>query len=208
MTGRAEVDGLVLAGGRGSRMGGVDKGLQPLLGRALVEHVIARLAPQVGRIVISANRHLDEYARFGLPVVSDAAGADAFAGPLAGMAAGLAQGGSDWLIAVPCDCPRLPLDLVERLLQAALAQGAEAAVPLSPAADGSLRIEPAFCLMRHAVGPALQRYLARGGRKIQDWLAELHTARVPFTQAGDAQAFMNANTLHELQQIAALEPRP
>ena len=190
-----KVDGLVLAGGRGSRMGGVDKGLQSLHDRPLVAHAIERLRPQVSRLMISANRHLPEYRRFGLPVLSDA-DAGAFSGPLAGIAAGLAQCEGEWLMTIPCDCPLLPADLVARLLQAV--QDCEAAVP--SLAD---QIEPAFCLLRRTLLPSLQHYLAGGGRKVQDWLAALQLARVPFD---DARAFVNANTLSELQMLEDARP--
>jgi len=204
MTQAADITGLVLAGGRGSRMGGVDKGLQMLSGRPLVSHVMARLQPQVGQLLINANRSLERYRAFGLPLISDAAvdNVEPFAGPLAGMLAGLlAPSRSAWLITVPCDCPRLPQDLVERLLQAAVAQRTVAAVPLSCDANGSLQIEATFCLLRRELAPALQGFLAAGGRKVQDWLATLALAQVPFTQAGETQAFANINTLAELRAL-------
>jgi len=208
MTSRStDITGLVLAGGRGSRMGGVDKGLQNLNGRPLVAHVIARLQPQVSQLLINANRSLERYRDFGLPLVSDLAteGVEAYAGPLAGMAAGLAHSSAPWLMAVPCDCPRLPLDLVARLLKAALDQDAEVAVPLSLDADGAQRVEPAFCLMRREVEPALRQFLAAGDRKIQGWLATLKLTQVPFTRSEDALAFKNANTPAELQALETLE---
>ncbi|PTT75762.1 molybdenum cofactor guanylyltransferase MobA, partial [Pelomonas sp. HMWF004] len=119
----AAIHGLVLAGGRGARMGGLDKGLQLLAGQPLVAHVLARLAPQAAPLLISANRHLDTYAAFGHPVLPDPPGLN-FAGPLAGMLAGLNTLPADaWLLTAPCDCPHLPADLAARLLAAAQPHG-------------------------------------------------------------------------------------
>ena len=111
------VTGLILAGGRGSRMGGTDKGLQPLRGMPMAMHVLWRLAPQVIDVVINANRNLGAYEGFGRTVVPDAS-AD-FQGPLAGMLAGLPYCETEWMMVVPCDTPHLPTDLVARLLEAA-----------------------------------------------------------------------------------------
>src|SRR5436305_15205563 len=107
-----EVTGLVLAGGQGSRMGGIDKGLQPFRGRPMVAHVVERFAPQVGEILINANRNLEEYARFGHRVIADEIAG--FAGPLAGFERGLAHARCALLVTAPCDSPFLPLDLVAR----------------------------------------------------------------------------------------------
>lgn len=184
--------GLILAGGRGSRMGGVDKGLQPLAGRPLLAHVLERLTPQVDVLLINANRHLDRYAGFGPPVVSDADAS--FAGPLAGLLAGLAQAQTDWLLSVPCDAPLLPLDLAERLAAA----DADIAVPIT--ADG--QIQPVFCLLRCTLRNSLADYLASGGRKFESWLrAQAGHRLVPFDRPGDLAAFFNANSLAELQRL-------
>ena len=111
----SSVTGLILAGGKGSRMGGVDKGLQAFRGKRLVDHVYERLAPQVGGVIINANQNHDEYRSFGVRVVSDAIGG--FAGPLAGLHAGLSISKRPFLASVPCDSPFLPTDLIERLYQ-------------------------------------------------------------------------------------------
>lgn len=184
-----DITGIVLAGGRGRRMGGADKGLLPLKGRPLVAHVAERLAPQVGSLLINANRNRDDYARLGWPVIEDLLPGQA--GPLAGLQAGLAACATPWLAAVPCDAPRLPADLVPRLA-AALAQrpGALAAAPF---ADG--RLQSAFLLCRRECLPPLAGFLAAGGRKLEDWLRSVAVVEVPFA---DGAAFANLNTPEEL----------
>ena len=198
---REQITGLVLAGGRGIRMGGVDKGLVPLQGRPLVAHALARLAPQVGPLLISANRHLDEYRRFGLPVLTDAQ--DDFPGPLAGLLAGLRACRTPWLLCVPCDAPRLPADLGMRLA-AGLGDGrGDRALALPRSADG--RLQPACCLLRATLADSLAAYLAGGGRQMQQWLLDRPHVIVPFERADDGPAFFNANRREELLQ---LEPPP
>jgi molybdenum cofactor guanylyltransferase len=192
---RDAVTGLVLAGGRGSRMGGVDKGLQPLRGEPLVRHALGRLAPQVGPLMISANRHLDTYARFGVPVWPDEP--PDYAGPLAGFLAGLSHCETPWLVTVPVDTPRFPEDLVARL--AAVAQ--DIAVPVTTEA-GQPRRQPAFCLLRTALRDDLADFVRSGGRKIDDWLGRHATVDVPFD---DPAAFFNANTLDELGRLEGEE---
>jgi molybdopterin-guanine dinucleotide biosynthesis protein A len=199
-----KVDALVLAGGRGSRMGGVDKGLQPLGGRPLVAHVIERLQLQrqgerLGQIMINANRNLDAYRALGLPVWPDAM--NDFPGPLAGFLAGLQQTATPWLLTVPCDTPRFPLDLLERLARAAERSGADLALPLGRDETGHLRRQPVFCLLRRELADRLCAYLEGGGRKIDDWISSVPHVAVAFDAAGDEQAFYNANTLAELQAL-------
>jgi molybdopterin molybdotransferase len=181
--------GLILAGGRGTRMGNADKGLQPFRTSTLVAEVMARLAPQVAGVAISANRNLDAYRAFGVPVWPDAA-AD-FAGPLAGLAAGLRHATSPLLLTAPCDSPFLPADLAGRLLAGMLENDADVAVAVTP--DG--RRQPVFCLVKTGVLPVLEAYLAGGGRKMDGWYGTLTVADVPFT---DSDAFRNINTLDEL----------
>ncbi|MGJ7506564.1 molybdenum cofactor guanylyltransferase MobA [Variovorax sp. GT1P44] len=187
------VTGLVLAGGRGSRMGGVDKGLQTLEGKPLVAHALARLAPQVGALLINANRHLDRYAEFGVPTWPDA-DAD-FAGPLAGFLAGLAHCQTDWLVTVPCDTPRFPLDLVARL---GAGRGSGRIAVAVTEEDGRRQRQPVFCLMHRSLHEDLADFLAGGGRKIDRWLDQVGCADVYFEEAG---AFFNANTIDELRQL-------
>lgn len=200
-----DITGLVLAGGRGSRMGGVDKGLQAFRGVPLAQHALQRLAPQVGAVAVNANRHLPDYAAFGAPVWPD--GLADYAGPLAGFLSGLAQCATPWLLTVPCDTPLFPADLALRLAQAATATGADIAIAAGPEADEAagpplLRPQPVFCLLRTALHGSLAQFTAAGGRKIDRWTAQHACTVVPFDQPGDdPRAFFNANTLAELQAL-------
>ncbi|HXZ49319.1 MAG TPA: molybdenum cofactor guanylyltransferase MobA [Usitatibacter sp.] len=189
-----EVTGVVLAGGQGSRMGSVDKGLQPFRGRPMVAHVIERLAPQVDEILVNANRNAAEYARFGHRVIADAI--PGFAGPLAGFERGLAHASGTLVATVPCDSPFLPADLVARLRAALERVRADLAV-----AKTGAQAHPVFCLMRRSVHASLAEFLAGGERKIDRWYASLAVAEVPFDDEPDA--FLNINTREEL---AHLEP--
>ena len=190
------VTGLILAGGLARRMDGRDKGLLPLAGRPLVAHVIERFAPQVGALLISANRNREEYAAFGHPVLADAV--PDFAGPLAGLHAGLLACRTPLLATVPCDAPRLPADLVERLhAELLLTQGAPAA-----AAFAGAHMQPTFMLCRREIIGELERYLAGGGRRIHTWLEGIGACAVTFP---DDSAFINLNTPSEL---AELEDQP
>ena len=190
-----EITGVVLAGGQGSRMGGVDKGLQAFRGRPMVAHVLERFAPQVDELLVNANRNVEAYAAFGHPVVSDEIAG--FAGPLAGFERGLAHARGDLVATVPCDSPFLPRDLVARLREALEAHGAELAV----ARTGD-QAHPVFCLMKRGVHRSLEEFLAGGQRKIDRWYAALAVVEVPFDDEPDA--FLNINTREELAQ---LEPR-
>ena len=192
-----DVTGIVLAGGQGRRMGGIDKGLVPLAGRAMVTHVIDRLAPQVGAIVVNANQNAAAYAAFGHPVVADAVGG--FAGPLAGLHAGMTAATTPYVVTVPCDSPFLPGDLVARLAAALAAAGAQLAV-----ARTFDQPHPVFALVRRDVLPHLATFLASGGRKIDLWYASLAIVEVPFDDC--AEAFRNINTRDELD--AAAPPNP
>ena len=191
----SQITGLVLAGGRGSRMGGVDKGLQSYLGVPLALHALLRLAPQVGGMMINANRNLAAYESMGVPVWPDAL-AD-HPGPLAGFLAGLESCPTPFLATVPCDSPRFPEDLVARLAARLEAEDAELAMAATHE-DGELRLQPVFCLMRATVLESLVVFTTSGRRKIDAWTATLQTATVVFDDAG---AFANANTLSELQQL-------
>lgn len=197
---RRDVTGVILAGGRGSRMGGRDKGLEPFHGRPLVEHALERLRPQVAALGINANRHLPHYQSLGVPVWSDSL--EGFAGPLAGFQVGLAHCATPWLVTVPCDSPLFPLDLVSRLAQRASAEGASIVMASAREEDGASRSQPVFCLMRRELATSLHDFLAGGGRKIDTWTA-LHGARQESfdTAADDPRAFFNANTLEQLRQL-------
>jgi len=187
-----DVTGLILAGGLARRMDGRAKGLLPLGGRPLIAHVLERLAPQVGSMVINANRDSESYTAFGCPVVADVI--TGFAGPLAGLHAGLGACATPLLACVPCDTPQLPLDLVATL-HAALSAGTATVA----AASVGGRLQPAFMLCRREVRTDLECYLATGGRSIHAWLATLAALTVPFD---DASAFVNINTPEELARIA------
>lgn len=190
-----QITGLILAGGRGSRMGGVDKGLQTHQGVPLAMNALLRLSPQVGRVMINANRNLDAYEAMGVPVWPDAL--PDFAGPLAGFLAGLAHCETPYLVTVPCDSPLFPGDLVERLASALVEHDAEIAVAATPE-DGVLRAQPVFCLLKSSLMESLVRFTQEGQRKIDRWTAQHRCVEVAFD---DARAFVNANTLTELQQL-------
>jgi molybdopterin-guanine dinucleotide biosynthesis protein A len=184
--------GLILAGGQGRRMGGVDKGLQLLHGRPMVEWVLERLEPQVTAVVINANQHQADYARYGRRVVADEIGG--FAGPLAGLHAGLKANVHPFLVTVPCDSPFLPRDLVSRLHAALVAQHADLAV-----AKTGDQPHPVFALVRAALSTHLAGFLEAGGRKIDGWYAALQVVEVPFDD--QAEAFSNINTRDELAEL-------
>jgi molybdopterin-guanine dinucleotide biosynthesis protein A len=187
------ITGLVLAGGQGRRMGGIDKGLQELEGRPLAQWVLDRLSPQVGSVLISANRNLDRYAELGCPVLPDTL--DGYAGPLAGLQAGLAQAATPLLVTAPCDSPFLPADLVARLHDALVAQQAELAV-----ACAGGRTHRAFCLLRCELLPCLDAFLATGERRVGLWHASLNVTEVDFSD--EAAAFSNINTADELERLS------
>ena len=197
------ITAVILAGGRGSRMGGVDKGLQLFNGVPLAQYALKRLQPQVASVMLNANRNLLEYEAFGVPVWPDDDELGEFAGPLAGITAALQHCTTPYLLTVPCDAPLFPADLAARL-SAGLAQvQADFAVAASLEADGTLRAQSVFCLMRSSMLASLLRYTAAGGRKVSDWTAQYPVVQVAFNQPGDdANAFFNANTLADLQSLA------
>jgi molybdopterin-guanine dinucleotide biosynthesis protein A len=192
---QAQITGLILAGGRGIRMGSVDKGLQQFRGQPMVQHVVQRLAPQVGSLIINANQHLADYAQFGYPVWPDAT--PDFAGPLAGLQAGLTHCQTPYLVSAPCDSPMLPDDLVVRLFEGL--QKAKADIAVAVTAKDQQR-HPVFCLMRRSVLDSLTAFLARGERKMDFWLATQVAVEVAFD---DDAAFSNINTNEELQRLAS-----
>lgn len=201
MTTRHDLTGLVLAGGQGRRMGGVDKGLQPLHGKPLAQHVLERLRPQVGALLISANRNLDLYRAYGYPVVTDA-GPDSL-GPLAGLLAGMQAAGTSHLLCVPCDVPYLPETLADTLLAAAQAQHSTIAYATTVSAAGEVHRHPACALLACTLASDLQAYLADGGRRVSAWYARHNPAEARFP---DQHAFYNVNSLQELSLLAQ-EPR-
>ncbi|MBS1186032.1 MAG: mobA [Burkholderiaceae bacterium] len=196
MPDRQQITGLILAGGQGSRMGHLDKGLQLLAGEPLIAHVIRRLSPQVGPLLINANRNLETYRQFGSPVVSDEL--TGFEGPLAGLQAGLRHCSTPYLVTAPCDGPFLPEDLVAKLSDALAREQAD--VALAVTGEGEQRQpQPVYCLLKTALLPQLENYLHSGQRKIGGWYAPLKVAEVHF---GDETAFRNINTLDELRACA------
>lgn len=191
---KTAITGLILAGGQGSRLQGSDKGFVEIGGRTLISLVVERFAPQVGAVLISANRNLDRYARLGYPILSDATGD--YPGPLAGIAQGLSRADTPYLAVAPCDSPFLPLDLVARLSAALAAAGAGIAVVR---ADG--RLQPVFALIATVLSGSLQRYLDAGERKIDLWYAQHQMVVVDFPNA--VGAFDNVNTEDERRQAEA-----
>lgn len=189
----ADITGLVLAGGLARRMGGVDKGLMPWRGAPMAAHALKRLAPQVGALLINANRHLDTYQTLGVPVVSDTV--PGFPGPLAGLLAGLRAARTPYLACVPCDSPLLPDDLVARLAIGLSQAHADAAIAAAPADDAPLRRHPVFALLRCTLANDLARYLNDGGHKVETWLSHHTVAQVRFE---DGRPFYNINTREEL----------
>lgn len=191
---KAAITGVILAGGLGRRMGGVDKGLQLLGGKALVRHVAERLAPQVGDLIINANRSQADYGALGYRLLADEI--TGFAGPLAGLHAALAASTTPLVLTVPCDSPYLPLDLAARLHTALLAAGANLAI-----ARAAGRVHPVFCLCRAALAPELEAFLRNGGRRVMDWCAEAACIEVDFDD--QPAAFSNFNTLADLAARSA-----
>ena len=180
--------GMILAGGKARRMGGQDKGLVAYQGRPLIAHVLERLSPQVEAVLINANRSHDQYAQFGHPVIADAE--DGFLGPLAGILAGLRAARTELLLCVPCDSPQISLDLAARLA-APLAQGT---TRISVASCGG-RLQPVFAVLHAGLSGALDDFLRRGGRKIDEFYGAQGFEEVSFENADE---FRNINTREEL----------
>jgi molybdenum cofactor guanylyltransferase len=193
-----QITGLVLAGGKGSRMGGVDKGLQLHSGTPLAQHALLRLRPQVAKVLLNANRNQATYDAFGAPVWPDALPDQP--GPLAGFLTGLAHCETDYLVTVPCDTPHFPEDLVARLAQAMADNDADIAMAATNSANG-VQVQPVFCLMKASLKDSLAQFTASGQRKIDKWTATHRCIEVLFD---DELAFFNANTAEELKQ---LQPR-
>ena len=187
---KEKITGILLAGGQGRRMGGVDKGLQLLRGKPMAQHVIERFAPQVDELLINANQNIEQYQGLGYRVIPDAIGG--FVGPLAGLHRGLSEAAHPLVVTAPCDSPFLPLDLVAKLRAALEEQNAELAV----ARTGD-QPHPVFCLCRKSVLGSLTAFLEGGGRKIDWWYAQLKVADVDFV---DEAAFRNINTREELAE--------
>jgi len=200
MINRNEISGLILAGGRGTRMGGIDKGLQPHLGVPLAQHALNRLKPQVAALMLNANRNLPAYRDMGVPVWQDEM--PDFPGPLAGMLAGLEHCRTPYLVTVPCDTPNFPDDLVARLAEGLASNDADMATAYTREAK-EMRAQPVFCLMKVSLCENLRAFIASGERKTGLFAARNNGAKVMFD---DAAAFANANTLGELAELQ-INPR-
>ena len=191
------ITGLILAGGRAQRMGGIDKGLIPFHGKPLIESAISRLKPQVSTILINANRSITKYSHYGYPVLMDET--PDFSGPLAGFSVGLKHCKTPYLLTSPCDSPLLPTDLAEKMAHQLEDDDLELVFASSKEDDGKTWSQPVFCLMKSDLQDSLNAFLSKGDLKIDRWFKELRSATVVFE---NAQAFANVNTPEEL---AALE---
>jgi len=192
---RDQITGLVLAGGQGSRLGGKDKGLVELHGRPMIEHVLTVLSPQVGRVLVNANRNIESYAGYGYEVIRDVH--PGYQGPLAGMASGLRSATSEYLLCVPCDSPLLLPDLADRLHKACTESSSDIAIP-----DDGNRSHPVFALIRCALRDSLEDFLAGGDRKILRWMSRHQMITVDFSDA--ARSFSNINTEDELDSATLI----
>jgi molybdopterin-guanine dinucleotide biosynthesis protein A len=196
-----QITGLILAGGRAQRMGGMDKGLIPFHGKPLIESTITRIKPQVSSILINANRNITKYAAYGYPVILDET--PDFSGPLAGFLAGLKASKTPYLLTTPCDSPLLPTDLTLRLANELEAGKFDLVYASSKEANGKVWKQPVFCLMHTRLQDSLATFLEKGNLKIDRWFDELKSSTVVFE---DAQAFININTPEELKTLEALSP--
>jgi len=187
------VSAIILAGGRGTRMNGADKGLVQLQQIPLVQHVIERLKPQVDEILLNANREIVQYANFNLPILQD--DYPNFIGPLAGFILGLQHGKHNYLLTTPCDSPLIPADLVSRLMQSLIKENADIAV-----AKSGGHVHPVFCLMKKSVLASLTDFIAQGNHKVSLWQKNLAYTEVLFDDCDDA--FVNVNTIEELEVLA------
>jgi molybdenum cofactor guanylyltransferase len=198
---RHDITGVVLAGGQGQRMGGADKGWVLFQEEPLVVHALRRLEPQVGTLIINANRELTRYRGLGHRVVTDesANGTIPYAGPLAGVLAAMRACATPWMVTVPCDSPKLPDDLVARMVEAIMQANIEPALATAatPSA-GDHQTHPVFSLMHHSLEISLAAYLDGGGRSMHQWLKQAAALQVSFE---DTTAFANLNTMQELEEL-------
>lgn len=193
----SQITGLILAGGRGTRMGTIDKGLQQFRDAPMALHVLMRLAPQVGYVMINANQNIAPYEGFGVPVWQDEI--QGFAGPLAGLHTGMIHCETDYLVTAPCDSPFLSKDLVARLAAGLEEKDADLAVAVT-GNDETRQPHPVFCMVKASLLPHLTLYLQEGGRKFDKWYSSLNVAEVHFD---DEDAFRNINTLDDLKKYEA-----
>lgn len=189
-----DITGIILAGGRAQRMGGIDKGLVELQGKPMIAYVLKRLTPQVGRIIINANRNLDDYRYWADSIVKDSIGE--YDGPLAGMASGLEATSTKYALTCPCDSPLLAGDLAKRMYSQSIAEQAEIAV----ASDGS-RLHPVFLLIQQSLLPSILAFLRAGERKIDKWFEQHTTTIVDFSDK--PETFLNVNTIEDKEKLAS-----
>ena len=188
------VSGLILAGGKATRMEGANKALIPFLSRPMISHVIERLLPQVDDIIINANQEAEAFSSFHLAVLSDEV--TGYAGPLAGLHTGLKASQNEWVLCVPCDSPLLPKNIAESLMQAAIKENADIAIPKT-----NVQNHPVFCLCKKSLAADLANYLHHGGRKVTEWQQTQRCIEVHFD---DESAFSNINTFEDLAKLEAL----
>jgi molybdopterin-guanine dinucleotide biosynthesis protein A len=191
-----QITGLILAGGRAQRMGGIDKGLIPFHGKPLIESTISRLKSQVSTILINANRNITKYSHYGYPVFMDET--PDFSGPLAGFSVGLKHCKSPYLLTSPCDSPLLPIDLAQRMATELESKNLDLVCASSREEDGKVWAQPVFCLMRSSLQDSLNAFLSKGDLKIDHWFKELKSGTVVFEIS---QAFANVNTPEELEAL-------
>ena len=209
MASTKDITAIILAGGRGSRMGDADKGLQHFNGTPLALHALGRVASQVGYCMLNANRNVAAYesfgADFGAAVWPD--GSDEFAGPLSGFLVGLEHCKTPYLLTVPCDTPFFPPDLASRLLRGLQNDDPASGADIAMAAQGG-HAEPVFCLIKNEMLKGLLAFMQAGGRKIDAWTATQKTVLVHFDEpSDDVAAFSNANTLAELAALEQSRPK-
>jgi molybdenum cofactor guanylyltransferase len=195
MNSLSNITGLILAGGRAQRMGGIDKGLILFNDKPLIESAIARLKPQVDSILINANRNITKYAHYGYPVIMDET--PDFSGPLAGFSIGLKHCKTPYLLTSPCDSPLLPTDLAQKMMAELEASDLDL-VYASSIEHGELWAQPVFCLMRSGLRDSLNAFLSKGDLKIDRWFKELKSGTVVFE---NTNAFANVNTPEELEAL-------
>ena len=186
------ISAVILAGGQAKRMGGVDKGLQPLQGKPLFQFIYDRLHSQVEHISVNANRNQAIYATAGLPVFGD--NIEGFQGPLSGILTALERSETDFVLFVPCDSPFFPDNLLEKLKSAVVFHG----VSIAYVHDGE-REHPTFCLMARSLKEKLAAYLATGERRMLQFMRQNGAVSVDFSE--NKAAFTNINTLAELLQF-------
>jgi molybdenum cofactor guanylyltransferase len=194
-----QITGLILAGGRAQRMGGIDKGLIPFHGRAMIESAIHALKNQVGQILINANRNITKYSAYGYPVIVDET--SDFSGPLAGFSAGLKACKTPYLLTSPCDSPLMPLDLGAKLAEELESSNYQLVYASSKEADGKIWAQPVFCFMRSDISDSLDAFLGKREFKIDHWFKGLRTSTVIFE---NAETFANVNTPEELRHLENL----